>query len=62
MSRTADPLLSGVGHVRQVEAERLMLDIDHFKGFNDRYGHDADEAVLAAFDAGAGVAFQQGTR
>lgn len=27
----------------------MMLDIDHFKAFNDRHGHDGGDALLASF-------------
>jgi diguanylate cyclase (GGDEF)-like protein len=69
----ADPL-TGLANRRQLDAvlgmelarsERtggsvscLMLDVDHFKTFNDRFGHDAGDAVLRA----VGSALLQATR
>jgi diguanylate cyclase (GGDEF)-like protein len=34
---------------RKTPYSLVMLDLDHFKNVNDTYGHDAGDAVLAAF-------------
>ena len=48
------PLLTGAirdARVKQRPFSLLMFDIDHFKGFNDTYGHEAGDEVLAGFAA-----------
>ncbi len=37
----------------------LMLDVDHFKEFNDRYGHQAGDALLQSFASAVGLCLRK---
>ena len=45
---------------RNAPVSVLMFDVDHFKRFNDRYGHDAGDAVLRAVSDLAGAHIRAG--
>lgn len=50
--RFLDEILAKVvdqGRRREQPLSALMIDIDHFKRFNDQYGHDAGDQVLRSF-------------
>jgi len=51
-----------IGIARRGEAPLsvLMLDIDHFKRFNDRYGHEAGDTVLRQFAAAIASSLREG--
>ncbi len=43
------PMLLALNRREQSRVALLMLDIDNFKGVNDKYGHDSGDKVLQAF-------------